>query len=100
VGTLDHPHNSLTKSRPYYIWLGRSRSADVSAFCHAFEIEGGNKISDGTPLLDPPPYEEAELIPPLDIGEPTVAVALGKKGWDTDIRLPFSSFHYQLMHVS
>lgn len=43
----------LTKPprRPYYIWLGCSRSRDVSRFCHAFEIEGGNRITNGTHIF-------------------------------------------------
>lgn len=35
--------------RPYYIWLGRSRSCDVSRFLHAFEVESGNTIGNLSP---------------------------------------------------
>ncbi|KIY44344.1 S-adenosyl-L-methionine-dependent methyltransferase [Fistulina hepatica ATCC 64428] len=90
---------------PYYIWLGRPRTCDVSRTCRAFEVEGGNIIGNCSPGMFKPPRESAEDlengVPALEIGEP--ALALDAKQPPTisgdvtiDITLPLSSFHYHV----
>ncbi|KAJ7925215.1 hypothetical protein B0H13DRAFT_2229697 [Mycena leptocephala] len=60
---------------PYYIWLGRSRSCDVSRACHAFEVEGGNTIGNCSPHHQKPSRKlRNEMV--------------------IDVTPPFSSFHY------
>ncbi|EIW83356.1 hypothetical protein CONPUDRAFT_136405 [Coniophora puteana RWD-64-598 SS2] len=86
---------------PYYIWLGRSRSCDVSRFCHAFEVEGGNMIGNCSPVpftaVSASPAEEKE-IPALEIGEPVMDPEVGGRtvGQATIVNItpPLSSFHY------
>ncbi|KAG6816964.1 hypothetical protein H0H87_001278 [Tephrocybe sp. NHM501043] len=81
---------------PYYIWLGRPRSCDVSQICHAFEIEGGNLIGNCSPLLQQ--AKVADSVPPLEIGEPalTVNAPVDRATVVVDITPPLSSFHYQV----
>ncbi|KIK03500.1 hypothetical protein K443DRAFT_676678 [Laccaria amethystina LaAM-08-1] len=82
---------------PYYIWLGRPRACDVTRFCHAFEVEGGNTIGNCSPV----PFKivkEAESVPPLDISDPIVDVSsdMIKAENVINITAPLSSFHYQV----
>ncbi|TFK53663.1 S-adenosyl-L-methionine-dependent methyltransferase [Heliocybe sulcata] len=90
---------------PYYIWLGRSRSCDVSAFCHAFEVEGGNTIGNCSPsprsLQAGNVVKESELIPSLEIGEPAIPLSTPESEQHrletaVNITPPLSSFHYQI----
>ncbi|EPQ56989.1 hypothetical protein GLOTRDRAFT_127372 [Gloeophyllum trabeum ATCC 11539] len=92
---------------PYYMWLGRSRSCDVSAFCHAFEVEGGNTVGNCSPsprsLMAANPIKESEHIPSLEIGEPAIPLAnetteSSTSRLDTVVNItpPLSSFHYQI----
>ncbi|KDR80288.1 hypothetical protein GALMADRAFT_92595 [Galerina marginata CBS 339.88] len=78
---------------PYYIWLGRPRACDVTRFCHAFEVEGGNTIGNCSPV-PLKEFKETETVPPLDIGEPQMAVV--KAANIINITPPLSSFHYQV----
>lgn len=81
---------------PYYIWLGRPRSCDVSKACHAFEVEGGNMIGNCSPV----PFKtikDAEGIPPLDIGESQLGSS--RTMVSIDITPPLSSFHYHVKSV-
>ncbi|KAH7928898.1 hypothetical protein BV22DRAFT_1003840 [Leucogyrophana mollusca] len=80
---------------PYYIWLGRSRSCDVSRFCHAFEVDGGNVIGNCSPasLVAVKPMEH---IPPLEIGEAAIELQLEGAATVVNITPPLSSFHYQV----
>lgn len=88
---------NFSASSPYYIWLGRPRSCDVSRFCHAFEIEGGNIIGNCSPqpLVA---VKEIEMVPPLQIGEPVVELST-ERAVVIDITSPLSSFHYQVKNV-
>lgn len=91
----------LTSHSPYYIWLGRPRACDVTRFCHAFEVEGGNTIGNCSPV----PFKiakEAESVPPLDIGDPFADVSSHKIKAENVINItaPLSSFHYQVKNVS
>ncbi|KAG2364762.1 hypothetical protein BDR07DRAFT_1607868 [Suillus spraguei] len=70
---------------PYYIWLGRSRSCDVSRFCHAFEVEGGTCSA-----------IDSETIPPLEIGEPVLKTQASHADALITVTPPLSSFHYHL----
>lgn len=79
---------------PYYIWLGRPRSCDVSRFCHAFEVEGGNLIGNGSPSSFAI-VKESEAIPPLEIGKPVIDKVV-RADAVINITPPLSSFHYQL----
>lgn len=92
---------SLRVHSPYYIWLGRSRGCDVSRFCHAFEVEGGNQIGNCSPAA---PFggvkEPAEPIPPLEIGSPAMDDEPVRADAVINITPPLSSFHYQLGKVS
>ncbi|EGN99748.1 hypothetical protein SERLA73DRAFT_121865 [Serpula lacrymans var. lacrymans S7.3] len=83
---------------PYYIWLGRSRSCDVSPFCHAFEVEGGNMIGNCSPTPNAV-VKESEMVPPLEIGDPMLPVPVEPSNAAAtviDITPPLSSFHYQV----
>lgn len=86
---------------PYYIWLGRPRSCDVTQACHAFEIEGGNLIGNCSPTLSRQENKDLEVVPPLEIGELVVDVQQLACGSQTviDISPPLSSFHYQVNKV-
>lgn len=86
---------------PYYIWLGRPRSCDVTQACHAFEIEGGNLIGNCSPTLSRQDNKDSEIVPPLEIGEPVMDVQQLASGSQTviDISPPLSSFHYQVNKV-
>ncbi|KAJ7703287.1 S-adenosyl-L-methionine-dependent methyltransferase [Mycena rosella] len=80
---------------PYYIWLGRPRSCDVSRACHAFEVEGGNMIGNCSPVsLKAIKGAEDQLVPSLQIGEPVLEY--GPEATTIDITPPFSSFHYHI----
>ncbi|KAJ7132836.1 hypothetical protein C8R43DRAFT_1206637 [Mycena crocata] len=81
---------------PYYIWLGRPRSCDISHACHAFEVEGGNMIGNCSPvpLKAIKPTEE---VPSLQIGEPALDVESTRpQETAIDITPPYSSFHYHV----
>lgn len=82
--------------RPYYIWLGRSRSCDVTRFCHAFEVEGGSTIGNCSPVLS------LDFKPPLvvanDNSEPRSPS--DDRRSVINITAPLSSFHYQIKKVS
>ncbi|KIM63223.1 hypothetical protein SCLCIDRAFT_1214338 [Scleroderma citrinum Foug A] len=80
---------------PYYIWLGRSRSCDVSRFCHAFEVEGGNLLGNCSPSSFVT-IKESEIIPPLEIGKPALEQPPIRSDAVISITPPLSSFHYQL----
>ncbi|KAG1745018.1 uncharacterized protein EDB91DRAFT_1271475 [Suillus paluster] len=80
---------------PYYIWLGRSRSCDVSRFCHAFEVEGGNMIGNCSPASFTT-IKDSEAIPPLEIGEPALKTQASDADALITVTPPLSSFHYQL----
>ncbi|KAI9462105.1 hypothetical protein HD554DRAFT_2290137 [Boletus coccyginus] len=79
---------------PYYIWLGRSRSCDVSRFCHAFEVESGNMIGNCSPASFSI-IKDSKSIPRLDIGEPIVEVQPPAHS-TISITPPLSSFHYHV----
>lgn len=88
---------------PYYIWLGRSRSCDVSRFCHAFEVESGNYVGNCSPENTPRGFATVDYphgMPPLDIGEAKLPIAPRRRMSNAivDITPPLSSFHYQLKH--
>ena len=86
---------------PYYIWLGRPRSCDVTQACHAFEIEGGNLIGNCSPTLSRQENKDSEIVPPLEIGESVMDVQQLASRTQTviDISPPLSSFHYQVNKV-
>lgn len=91
---------------PYYIWLGRSRSADVTRFLHAFEIESGNTIGNMTPksLRAVKASDDSTVVPELEIGEPALRLE-SRQEWQgqdvvIDVSPPLSSFHYQVKNVS
>ncbi|KAK7057273.1 hypothetical protein R3P38DRAFT_3384712 [Favolaschia claudopus] len=75
---------------PYYIWLGRPRSCDVSRASHAFEVEGGNMIGNCSPAPANATTEGEDLVPALHPGQRS------DRGVVIDITPPFSSFHYHL----
>ncbi|KAG6821002.1 hypothetical protein H0H93_008631 [Arthromyces matolae] len=89
--------SNTSLGHPYYIWLGRPRSCDVSKVCHAFEVEGGNLLGNCSPLLlqDAKP---ADFVPPLEIGEPVLAMKEQTVSASVvvDITPPLSSFHYHV----
>ncbi|KAG2064754.1 hypothetical protein BDR04DRAFT_1234922 [Suillus decipiens] len=80
---------------PYYIWLGRSRSCDVSRFCHAFEVEGGNMLGNCSPASFTT-IKDSETIPPLEIGEPVLKTQASHADALITVTPPLSSFHYHL----
>lgn len=86
---------------PYYVWLGRPRSCDVTRACHAFEIEGGNLIGNSSPTLSRQESKDSEFVPPLHIDEPVMDVQQLASNTQTviDISPPLSSFHYQVNKV-
>lgn len=98
--------NLLLCISPYYIWLGRSRSTDVTRFLHAFEIESGNTIGNMTPksLRAMKAPEDAAVVPELEIGEPALRLESRQEepeqGIVIDVSPPLSSFHYQVKNVS
>ncbi|KAJ7594816.1 hypothetical protein C8J56DRAFT_927718 [Mycena floridula] len=89
---------------PYYIWLGRPRSCDltVSRSCHAFEVDGGNMIGNCSPEGPFTIVKEAEVVPPLEIGESELDMTLQLlakrpgRGVAIDVTPPLSSFHYHI----
>ncbi|KAG8215856.1 hypothetical protein J3R82DRAFT_7811 [Butyriboletus roseoflavus] len=81
---------------PYYIWLGRSRSCDVSHFCHVFEVESGNMIGNCSPASFSV-IKDSKMIPLLDIGKSVVEVEVQVPAHSTiNITPPLSSFHYHV----
>jgi betaine lipid synthase len=91
--------SSLIFPSPYYIWLGRSRSCDVSRFCHAFEVEGGNMLGNCSPASFTT-IKDSETIPPLEIGEPALNTQVSHADALITVTPPLSSFHYHLGKVS
>ncbi|KIY74282.1 S-adenosyl-L-methionine-dependent methyltransferase [Cylindrobasidium torrendii FP15055 ss-10] len=90
---------------PYYVWIGRPRSCDVSRFCHAFEVEGGNIIGNCSPTTPFKTVATVEVdVPKLEIGEsalalPTVPGSTKPSGIAIiDVTPPLSSFHYQVQN--
>ncbi|KAF8902789.1 hypothetical protein CPB84DRAFT_1846150 [Gymnopilus junonius] len=93
---------------PYYIWLGRPRSCDITRFCHAFEVDGGNMIGNCSPSgafkdVNKKQEAEADVVPPLDISDPVFEVPqpaasamIPVKANVINITPPLSSFHYQV----
>jgi betaine lipid synthase len=100
VSPLSYVINRSLNS-PYYIWLGRPRSCDVTQACHAFEIEGGNLIGNCSPTLSRQENKDSEIVPHLEIGEPVLDVQQLASRTQTviDISSPLSSFHYQVNKV-
>ena len=95
-------HTTFTSLRsPYFIWLGRSRSCDVSRFCHAFEVECGNMIGNCSPstLIA---VKGNGTVTPLEIGQSIINLqqTVASAAVVIDIRAPLSSFHYQVDKVS
>lgn len=87
---------------PYYIWLGRCRSADVSRFVHAFEVESGNTIGNTTPHALKAIAAKDDLPEFNDLGE-SVAVSTAltstrekNEAVIIDVSPPLSTFHYAL----
>ncbi|KAF8210145.1 hypothetical protein K438DRAFT_1903773 [Mycena galopus ATCC 62051] len=78
---------------PYYIWLGRPRSCDVSRAAHAFEVEGGNMIGNCSPAPSKAIMDVEDLVPPFQLGQPVLP---NEGGVVIDITPPFSTFHYHL----
>ncbi|KAF9233272.1 hypothetical protein BU15DRAFT_90430 [Melanogaster broomeanus] len=73
---------------------GRSRSCDVSHFCHAFQVEGGNMLGNCSPAAAFTATKEpkdSEIIPSLEIGKPALELAVTHSPW----RLPY---YEQLVH--
>ena len=88
-----------TLCSPYYIWLGRSRSCDVSRFCRAFEVESGNMIGNCSPASFGV-VKDSKVIPMLDMGKSAVEVELRVPAHSTiNITPPLSSFHYHVGNV-
>ena len=88
--------------RPYYVWLGRSRSCDVTRFCHAFEVEGGNTIGNCSPVsLE---FKNTKTVFPQVTNtshdpEPRLFPSDDRRSV-INITAPLSSFHYQIKKVS
>ncbi|KAF9220624.1 hypothetical protein BS17DRAFT_759265 [Gyrodon lividus] len=80
---------------PYYIWLGRSQLCDVSRFCHAFEVEGGNMLGNCSPSSFTT-LKESESIPSLEIGKPALEPEVSEADAVINVKPPLSSFHYQV----
>ncbi|KAF8919951.1 hypothetical protein CPB85DRAFT_734180 [Mucidula mucida] len=81
---------------PYYVWLGRPRGCDVSRFCHAFEVDGGNIIGNCSPQAFTTIPNVDATVPPLLIGEPILPIQNAGKQMVIDVTPPLSSFHYQV----
>ncbi|KAI3619807.1 betaine lipid [Moniliophthora roreri] len=84
---------------PYYIWLGRPRSADVSRHCYAFEVDGGNTIGNCSPsAVALGGNRETENIPPLELSQ-SIMDNKGDKCTGAvviNVTPPLSSFHYHI----
>lgn len=99
------PHNHSTTTNfiinsPYYIWLGRPRSCDVTQACHAFEIEGGNFIGNCSPTILQQDAKECDIVPTLEIGQPVLVIeTYHNTPTIIEITAPLSSFHYQVQKV-
>ena len=87
--------------RPYYVWLGRSRSCDVTRFCHAFEVEGGNTIGNCSPVsLE---FKNTKTVSPQVANtsqDPEPRFTSDDRRSVINITAPLSSFHYQIKKVS
>ena len=87
--------------RPYYVWLGRSRSCDVTRFCHAFEVEGGNTIGNCSPVsLE---FKNSKTVSPQVTNtshDPEPRFPSDDRRSVINITAPLSSFHYQIKKVS
>ena len=85
--------------RPYYVWLGRSRSCDVTRFCHAFEVEGGNTIGNCSPVsLE---FKDTKTAFSQVINTPSEPrFPSDERRGVISITAPLSSFHYQIKKVS
>ncbi|KAK7472614.1 hypothetical protein VKT23_000727 [Stygiomarasmius scandens] len=83
---------------PYYIWLGRPRSADVSRNLHAFEVEGGNTVGNCSPANSLGVIKETETVPPLELGETYIHDDDNERAGEVVINVtpPLSSFHYHI----
>ncbi|KAF8521432.1 hypothetical protein BU17DRAFT_45793 [Hysterangium stoloniferum] len=84
---------------PYYIWLGRPRSCDVTRFCHAFEVQGGNTIGNCSPSNLMMVKATDDSVPPLDIGDSYMQVVKTENVVNINITPPLSSFHYQVKNT-
>ncbi|KAJ3925991.1 MAG: hypothetical protein NXY57DRAFT_1030425 [Lentinula lateritia] len=83
---------------PYYIWLGRPRTADISKSCHVFEVEGGNTIGNCSPASSMNVTKEIDStsVPPLELGFPITEQQSESNAVIVNITPPLSSFHYQV----
>ncbi|KAJ7287621.1 hypothetical protein C8J57DRAFT_1284445 [Mycena rebaudengoi] len=83
---------------PYYIWLGRPRSCDVSRTCHAFEVDGGNMIGNCSPVPLKAISSADVPVPSLQIGEPAFELQVKDtpQAIAIEITPPLSSFHYHV----
>jgi betaine lipid synthase len=100
---------SVACGRPWYLALnalqpllhlfGRSRSYDVSRFCHAFEVESGNMIGNCSPASFNV-IKDSKVIPLLDICSSVVEVEPLVSAHSTiNVTPPLSSFHYHVGNV-
>ncbi|KAJ3797189.1 hypothetical protein GGU11DRAFT_684206 [Lentinula aff. detonsa] len=90
-------HDSLVK--PYYIWLGRPRTADISKTCHAFEVEGGNTVGNCSPASSFNGAKENVStlnMSPLELGSSIIEQQAESNAVIVNITPPLSSFHYQV----
>ncbi|KAJ7733754.1 hypothetical protein DFH07DRAFT_132329 [Mycena maculata] len=82
---------------PYYIWLGRPRTCDISRASHAFEVEGGNMIGNCSPMPLKGIKATEDVVPSLQIGEPALDMQTTRpQATAIDITPPYSSFHYHV----
>ncbi|KAH8096692.1 S-adenosyl-L-methionine-dependent methyltransferase [Cristinia sonorae] len=86
---------------PYYIWIGRCRTADVSRFVHAFEVEGGNTIGNTTPHALKAIKAQDDLPDFNDLGESALVMSPASNIRDRDavvidVSPPLSTFHYAI----
>ena len=98
------PH-LINMPRPYYVFLGCSRSRSTARAFKAFEIEAGNTAGSGhiTPLHSPPMMPNSPTssisssttvidMPELELGPAALESKLAKQD---RLAFPLSSFHYQ-----
>lgn len=82
-------------SSPYYVWLGCSRSVNVSAALEAFETDSGNSVGN---------YSPKSIASTRGLKRVTSLVRLG--GSDSEVEVleqinpPSSAFHYHSQTVS
>ncbi|THH30331.1 hypothetical protein EUX98_g3843 [Antrodiella citrinella] len=87
---------------PYYIWLGRCRTADVSRFVHAFEVESGNTIGNTTPHALKAIKAQDDIPEFEDLGESAVQLSspssrkAAREAVVIDVSPPLSTFHYAI----